>query len=148
MRRWTEEVLLTVLFRRLQTVLIKAVFLSLFLRKKKKHVLWSLFYFCDYFEWKIKRINKKEFFFFVTSVIIMLINGKHFNKIIQGNYASPFCMTVTLTSVSPVYSLIPPVNQRTYSLPSLLVDSHSYPVLSCLRDLISELMLEEQSLPL
>lgn len=93
--------------------------------------------------------NKQErFFFFVTSVIIMLINGKHFNKIIQGNYASPFCMTVTLTSVSPVYSLIPPVNQRTYSLPSLLVDSHSYPVLSCLRDLISELMLEEHSLPL
>lgn len=91
--------------------------------------------------------NKQERFFSVTS-IIMLINGRHFTKIIQDNYASPFCMTVILTSVSPVYSLSPPVNQRVYSLLSLLVDSHSYPVLSCVRGLISELMLEEHSLPL
>ncbi len=53
---------------------------------------------------------------------------------------------ITLTLVSSVYSVDPPVEQRAASLLSLLVYYSSDPVLSGVRGLISELKSEQHSL--
>ncbi len=55
---------------------------------------------------------------------------------------------ITLTVVSSVYSVDPPVEQRAASLLSLLVYYSSDSVLSGVRGLISELKSEQHSLPL
>ncbi len=55
---------------------------------------------------------------------------------------------ITLTVVSSVYSVDPPVEQRAASLLSLLVYYCSDSVLSGVRGLISELNSEQHSLPL
>ncbi len=55
---------------------------------------------------------------------------------------------ITLTVVSSVYSVDPPVEQRAASLLSLLVYYSSDSVLSGVRGLISELNSEQHSLPL
>ncbi len=55
---------------------------------------------------------------------------------------------ITLTVVSSVYSVDPPVEQRAASLLSLLVYYGSDSVLSGVRGLISELNSEQHSLPL
>ncbi len=55
---------------------------------------------------------------------------------------------ITLTLVSSVYSVDPPVEQRAASLLSLLVYYCSDSVLSGVRGLISELNSEQHSLPL
>ncbi len=59
-----------------------------------------------------------------------------------------FNKIITLTVVSPVYSVDPPVEQRAASLLNLLLYYCSDSVLSGVRGLISELKSEQHSLPL